>query len=360
MTYQNSQKIKKILIINPFGIGDVLFTTPLIRNIKENFKNVSIGYLANARTKCILENHPDINRVFVYEKDYFLDLWKKSKLQCIKSFLRLLGEIRHEKYDTLIDLSLGRQYSFFMMLIGIRRRWGFSYKNRGNFLTRKMELAGYSDKHVVEYYLELLNFLGIKAEKYPSLFPITDGEKNWARNFVKLNGLEGKKIIVIVPGGGKSWGQDRRMKLWDCEKFAKVAARLNGGDNRVVLAGDENDMDLCRKIMDVLNNSVISLCAKTTLGEFAALCSICDLVICNDGGCLHIAVASGARTLSLFGPVDEKVYGPYPMVGHKVARSSVKCRPCYKGFKYSRCEHLECLSNVKWEDVYQEALEILK
>ena len=74
---------KKILIINTFGIGDVLFTTPLIANLKEHFPDSSISYLANRRTVSLLENHENIDQVYIYERDEYNVLYKKSKIRFI-------------------------------------------------------------------------------------------------------------------------------------------------------------------------------------------------------------------------------------------------------------------------------------
>jgi len=62
---------KKILIINIFGIGDVLFTTPLISNLKAKYPDLYIGYLCNKRTASVLERNPGVDRIFVYDRDEF-------------------------------------------------------------------------------------------------------------------------------------------------------------------------------------------------------------------------------------------------------------------------------------------------
>ena len=87
--------IKKVLIINIFGIGDVLFTTPVIRNIKESIPQVTVGYMANQRTVRILENNPLVDRVHVYERDCFQEIWGRSKRGYFQAMARSLNEIRN-------------------------------------------------------------------------------------------------------------------------------------------------------------------------------------------------------------------------------------------------------------------------
>ena len=71
--------MKKFLIINIFGIGDVLFTTPLIDNIKRDCPDSFVGYICNARTFAIVDSNPKVDKVFVYEKDDYRKLYRYSK-----------------------------------------------------------------------------------------------------------------------------------------------------------------------------------------------------------------------------------------------------------------------------------------
>ncbi len=62
---------------------------------------------------------------------------------------------------------------------------------------------------------------------------------------------------------------------------------------------------------------------------------------------MHMAVALGVKTVSIFGPVDEKVYGPYPPSRDNIAiAGTVDCRPCYKNFRYPICKNMICLESI--------------
>ena len=151
----------RVLIVNPFGIGDVIFTTPIIRAIKNTSRDTFVGYLCNKRTKPVLDRNPYINTTFEYEKDDYRALWKESKIKCLKTFFDFLGEIKRNNFDLVIDLSLAKHYAFLAWFLGIKKRVGFNYKKRGRYLTHKVKLKSYEKKHVVEYYLDLLKLLNI-------------------------------------------------------------------------------------------------------------------------------------------------------------------------------------------------------
>jgi len=350
---------KKILIVNPFGIGDVLFSTPLVSALRAKYPSAHIGYLCNRRTESILAANPNINEIFVYEKDELRQLWSQSKLKGLRAFTRLLRRVKSKKFNILIDLSLGHQYSLMACLIGIRQRVGFNYKNRGGFLTQKIDMEGYGSKHIVAYYLSLLEFLGIEPPKEARLqFDIKSSDEKWADNFLRRHNIGKNNIIIgVVPGGGTSWGEKAAYKRWGEGKFTKLIDKLMEElSAKIILFGSRQDQDKCNRIIKLSKHSPVSACGVASLSEFAALTRRCDLIIANDGGPLHVAVSQRVPTVSLFGPVDDAVYGPYPANENNiVVKEDLDCRPCYKKFKIPECNNRICLEKIEVDDVFNAA-----
>ena len=356
--------MKKILIINPFGIGDVIFSTPLIEILKKNFPDSYIGYICNRRVSELLETNPHIDKIFIYEKDDYRDVWKISKIGCIKKILAFLNDIKKEKFSISIDLSLNYQNSMLLKLVGIKKRVGFNYRNRGRFLTDKIEIEGFDSKHVIEYYLDMLSPLKINREGLSVTPEIYISRKNvdWADDFLKDNSFSGAdKFVGLIPGCGASWGKDAYYRRWSAWKFAEVADYMaEHYKYKILIFGDSKETTLCEKVKDAMKSKPLLTCGKTTLGQLAALLDRCDLVITNDGGPLHMAVALKKKTVAIFGPVDENVYGPYPKNERYITISSNElCRPCYKNFKYDKCDELNCLKNVKPSDVIKAAEKLI-
>ncbi len=108
-------------------------------------------------------------------------------------------------------------------------------------------------------------------------------------------------------------------KRWPAERFAAVARRLAGSMGplagaRIVLLGGAEDRAIADEIVTSLDaDGVVSvdLAGQLDLLACAALLERATLFIGNDSGLMHIAAAAGAPTLGLFGPSDERVYGPY-------------------------------------------------
>ena len=354
--------MRKILIANIFGIGDVLFTTPLAASLKKAWPGVEIDYLTNARTKDVISCVPGMGKIFVYEKDDLVKLWKKSRIKALKYVFSLFSGIRRAKYDVVFDFTLSRRFGFFFMLAGIGKRIGFDYKCRGAFLTCKVKIEGFLDKHVAEYYLSLLEKIGVSASvRKMELVPPREFDA-WAEEYLRARGLDGKKLVAVIPGGGASWSRHSYRKRWLSEGFAASAKALLDNGWQVILLGDASEEKICLEVKELTGRSDISIENGLDLKRYMALLSRCRLALCNDGGPLHLAAALGVRTVSVFGPVDPLVYGPYPSSGdHRVIVSEgVPCRPCYKRFRLPQCVNdNRCIADIEPEKVVDACLELL-
>jgi len=356
-------KRERILIFNPFGIGDVLFTSPLIANLRSVFPAAHLAYLCNRRTQPILTNNSLIGRVHVFEKDEWRKIKRQSKLKFAKHVLGFFGELKREKFDLVFDLSLNSQYGAFLKMAGIKNRIGYNFKKRGRFLTDSFDLPdGYRHKHMVEYYLSLLALIKVKPGNCRMEYFLATQDIEFSKMIMEKYHFGEKPLVGIIPGGGASWARDAFKKRWPADKFASLAKKIIYGLRAdVVIFGSRDEYDLCSHIESELNFKVINLCGKITLNQFAALCARCKLIVTNDGGPLHVAVALEIPTVSLFGPVDEKVYGPYPLSDkHIVVKEDLKCRPCYQCFRLPPCEHeYKCIQGIDVERVFSSCQKLL-
>ncbi|MCX5667111.1 MAG: glycosyltransferase family 9 protein [Candidatus Omnitrophica bacterium] len=408
--------MNKFLIINPFGIGDVLFTAPVIRAVKDRHPGSFIGYWSNERVGELLISNPKIDRVFALSRGDIKRIYKNSPLKRLTALFKLINDIRKERFDVAFDFSLDSRYGLWSKLAGIKKRIGLDYKNRGRFLTDKVKLAGYSGEHVVEHNLELLKFIGINASS-PGLdeainsrtgrgcttysLEVSEEASARAKKILIEHGVAAADLLIgVAPGGGASWGKNATYKQWPAQKFAELADRLIKDSNvKVVLLGSIEEKPLveivekivlsCPRKRASINDApldsrwslprawipvfagmtrggndnepnqamaptIVNLTGRLSLKELAAIISELKLLICNDGGPLHMAVALGVKTVSIFGPVDEKVYGPYPPgAKHIVVKKDLPCRPCYRDFRFTGCSNNHrCLEDITVNEVY--------
>lgn len=344
---------KKILIINIFGIGDVLFTTPVVSNLRAHFPKAFIGYVCNKRAQTVLAMNPAINRLYLYERDEYHVLWQQSKAEWFKKMRATVREIKNEGFDVVLDFTANETMGLLTRWAGIPTRIGFDYKNRGRFLTHKAKTRGFVDQHVVEHFLGLLRFLEVPIrDRKLAVFP-TDDDRRWAQEQLSSQGIKSEdRVVGLIPGGGVSWGKDVVYRRWPSEKHAQLADKIIEKFRvKVILLGDSSEGELGEQVAGQMKNRPVSFVGQTTVGQYLAMLARCSLVVLNDGGPLHMAVAAGARTVSLIGPVDENVYGPYPREGHQVVTKNIACRPCYRYFRRADCQHINCLRTITVDEV---------
>ena len=353
--------VERILIINPYGIGDVLFTTPLIANLQSAYPQASIAYLANRRTADFLHHDSGIAKVFVYERDEFVESYRRNPLEFLKKSLALFNALRKEGFDLVFDFSLNSSFGFLTAASGIKRRVGFDFRKRGRFLTDRIPLAGYEGRHVIEYYLDLLRHMDIPVTTTAMRLEVPLEDIQWAGQWLKKHQLpQGKPLIALLPGGGASWGKAAKYKRWPVLKYAHLIDKIiENFDADIILMGDPKEEELCRELAGLTKARVHLAVGETSVLGLAALFKQCRVVIVNDGGPLHIAVASGVRTVSIFGTVDPDVYGPYPLGKHVVVQKQLPCQPCYRRLRMAACGHVSCLGELTVEEVYRKVQDIL-
>ena len=221
----------------------------LVQALRQSLPDAVIGFVCNERTKDLVRMNRSIDRTFVFHRDLLRRAWRRSPFLFLKTLTSFLGLVRSEHFDMLVDLSLGREYAFFSMLVGIKNRIGFDFKNRGIFLTRKNKIDGYSNQKVADIQLGLLALMDVMPPKNVSQLSMTVSESarlEAEHLFRKNNVTPQDKILAVAPGGGRSWGPNAIYKQWDAERFAESVNQFtaNNGPFKILLLGDKTEREL--------------------------------------------------------------------------------------------------------------------
>src|SRR5258708_3798609 len=133
--------------------------------------------------------------------------------------------------------------------------------------------------------------------------------------------------VALLPGrqGGR---HDFPHKLWPPERYSILANRLieqyGGG---VILLGGEEERELCFQIRENIDHPVLDLSGRTDVDGMGAVLQLCDAVISNDTGPMHLAVAVGTPTVGIFRPTSARKRGPYG-ARHRAVQAHIYCGPC--------------------------------
>lgn len=332
--------MRRILFVNPFGIGDTLFSLVAVEAVRAAAPEAFIGFLCNERTEAIVRLDTSIDRTFVFHRDLLRRLGRKHPLLLWRKLSGLRDALREGRFDTMIDFSLGREYALLAAWSHVRRRVGFDYRGRGTFLTERRAFKSYEGRHVAEFHLDLVETAGFPAARGKGKLPIAIPEETSAsveRALRKAGVSPSDSLLAVAPGGGRTWGENARYKQWGPERFAEAAAATGA---KAVLLGDRSEGPLVAAVAARLGRRTAVAAVGEPLERVAAYLRRSKALLCNDGGLLHLANALGVRTVSIFGPVDERVYGPYGSdTPHAVLTEPVECRPCYRDFRFPPCPY---------------------
>jgi len=345
----------KILIVQPFGIGDSLFITPVIRQLKKQLHPEGIDLILGSRSQAVFENNPNVSQVFIVDKDKWRSqgwwkTWQEKK--------RLYALLKENRYEVFIDFSLRKEYAEWLKGLNIPKRLGFDHKGRGRYLNFRIPLKeGFCAKHVVEYYCQLLDFLNIKIEDKRLEYYISTAAEEKAKEILEKNGLGGKKIICLCLGGGSSWGKDAFLKHWPVENFAALLEMLYRDYPHfvTVILGSRQERNLGDRFELLFRHRLLNLSGILDLATSAAILKACALFIANDGGLVHLARSLEVPLVALYGPTDPQVYGPYPPSAKAcvIFKEGLACRPCYANFAYrDDCRYNRCLRELSPQEVY--------
>jgi len=339
---------KRILIVNVNWLGDVLFSTPFIRAVKERYQDSFIAVLLHPRCSQMLERNPRIDEIIIYDEE--------GVHRGILGKARLILSLRKKHFDIAFLLHRSFTKALMVYLAGIPERVGYATKGRAELLTRIAEEPA-EEVHKVEYVLNILNALEtgtrtIRQDEGYEFFSSAEDERSLQMILKQHTVAEGKPLLVIVPGG--NWPPKR----WPQENFAALAdALIEKYQAALVIACARKDASLASEIRARMKHQPIVLCGELTLSQLGALLKRADLVIANDTGPMHIAAAVKTRVIALFGPTSPKITGPYGKGDYRVLFKNTECAvPCYE----VTCPDNRCMRMILVDDVIRAADELLQ
>jgi lipopolysaccharide heptosyltransferase II len=335
--------VNRILIVNVNWVGDVLFSTPLIKGLRKKFPKGYIACMIPPRCREALELNPHLNEIIIYDEDGL----HRSPF----GKLRLISALRSGRFDAAILLHRSFTRSLMVFMAGIPRRIGYQRRRRDFLVTDAVELPP-EDAHRVDFFMNLGRPLGIATDDRNYEFFISDNDRKKAKGLLESEGIaDSDKLVAINPGG--NWNPKR----WPVENFAEAADGLMEQHNaKIIISGAAKDMPLANDIASRMKQRPAISCGKTTLKQAAAIFERSNLVIANDSGPMHIAVAMGTPTIALFGPTSPEITGPLGRGRCLILHEDVGCEiPCYN----LSCVQYRCMKAIRPGDILKAAGDLL-
>ena len=343
---------KKILIMKFRNIGDVLLTTPLIKNLKLNYPDALIDIAVNKGTQDMVTLNPNINEVLIYDREYIKSL---SPFKRVIAEIKFALQIRKNKYDMIINTTKGDRGAQIALLSGADMKIG--YKSGKNFLTKNvfdLILPSQGLRHTIEMDLDSLRVLDLPIKEKKVSIYWSDEDVTKVDTILKDEGLLEKNFIHIHPVSRwmfKCINDVTMAQIIDyCQTELNIKVVLTAAPVKQELERLENILRLC-------STRPINLAGRFTLKQTAYLNSKAKLFIGVDTAIMHISAANNVPVLAFFGPSGADHWGPWDndlmesgyttrrgfrtMGKHRVIQENRDCVPCGKdgceGSKISDC-----------------------
>ena len=296
----------KILVIKFRHIGDVLLSTPLIKNLKLNYPNAEIDYVLNKDCIDMVSQNPSINKIFAYDRK---EIRSKNLISRLIEEFRFVKSIVSNNYDLVINLTEGDRGAIICKLSRAKTRLGIRSKNRWvTYLLKPytIELDPDYCVHTIEKDLKFINALnGNIFEKKVEIFYSNEDKKS-VEEICQQYKL--KNFIIVHPVS--RW----LFKCWDNQKFAKIIDYIQEKMQiPVVITASlaPKELQIVNDLLDKCCTNPINLAGKLSLKKLAALISKADLFLGVDTAPMHIAAALETPVIALFGSSDPKLWGPW-------------------------------------------------
>ena len=332
---------KNILVINLLYLGDLVFSTPFLRNLRKNYPTAKIDMVVNTNFLKVVENNPYLNDLYPYSKSYNL-----------KESIAFALRLKKNHYDLGLNIHGSLRSNLLLSLINPGYKVGFAHGIMKFTLNRSLQPL--NGCHMVDVYLQFLRDMGITNIDDQGLeLTVPKSALKKIELFLEKNKITRETRLIGLNTGG-TW----KTKRWTVEGFAQLADELQSIDHcQVVFLGGPGDLPRVKSIIGLMKTTPLMTTGQTSLTELMALLEKCSLVISNDSGPVHIAAAVGTPTITIFGPSDEIKYRPYGK-NNLVVKSNLACRPC--GKHECPLKHHKCMVDIKTEKILQKAQLLLE
>ena len=333
----NFLSVMKFLIIRFSSIGDIVLTTPVIRCLKQQFKNAEVHFITKHQYKSILENN------------IYID-----KLHILSNIKTTIKELKQERFDFIIDLHNNIRTLKIKTALFSVTSFSFNKLNVQKWLLTALKINVLPKKHIVDRYMQTVNFFGVKNDEkgldyfipLKDVVPFTD---------LPLTHLHGFIAIVI--------GAAHNTKKLPLHKLKELCSLINFP---IVLLGGKDDAEVGNEIALIDSIKIYNACGKFSLNESADLMRKSTLVVTHDTGLMHIAAALNKPIISIWGNTVP-AFGMTPYYHNqntlqsKFEIENLYCRPCSKiGYKKCPLKHFKCMQLQNTDNITSTITTFLK
>lgn len=338
--------MKKLLVIRFGALGDLIHVSPSFQAVKAANPNVEIHLLTSPGLRKLVELLPGVDRIWTWEKKQG---WGK--------LFKLAVELRKVGIDGVVNL----HPSFKSLLItNLLMPVQTAVYHKEKLKIKGQAQRGLARRHATEDFyqpFQRLCNLPDSLQAKPTLNLLASEQQ-------KAIKPSHERWIGIIPGVGNK----RSNRAWEPDAYVRLIWELlrEQPDRRVLLIGGPDEQPLAERLVcqvEDVAGQVTNYCGKHDIPGTAGLLAQCDLIIGGDTGPMHLAAATGAPLLGIYGPTALARTGPVALRPSSMLTppAELACWPCELAeCPYEGEAHLACMKQISVTEVVQAALGLLR
>ncbi len=322
---------EKILVMGPSWVGDMVMAHSLFQFLKQQNPTVQIDVAAPAWTLPLLDRMPEVTEKIALP-------FKHGQLGLMER-IQFGRQLKNKGYTQSISLVNSLKSAILPFAANIPKRTGFLGEMRYGLLNDIRPLDITALPKTVERFVALgLN----KNQPLPVLpQPVLMANQDNAKQVLIDMGIQLQPTNILGLCPGAEYGEAKR---WPTKYYAEVANAALDQGWQVMLFGSDKDIPVTSEINKVTSNRCTDLGGKTKLGDAIDIMSLCDTVVCNDSGLMHVAAALDKNLVAIYGSSDPS-HTPPMHPDAVIEYLGLDCSPCFK--RVCPLGHLNCLKHIQ-------------
>lgn len=340
--------LSKLLIVLPNWVGDVVLATPALRAIREHLPKSEITYLMRPYVQDVLHDCPWMDDVV---------LWPEGAGRRRTGILGLAAELRKRRFTDVLLLTNSFRTALLSWLARVPRRIGYARDYRSWLLTDRVEVprenGAFRIESMLVYYDRLARWIGCPdTNGRLQLFADEQSEAEIEQWWQEFEICADQTVVVINPGS--SFGSS---KLYPVDRFAKVADVLASDcDAKILITAGPREIGMAESVKSAMTKQAVVVSPpRLNLRRVKSLIKRCDLLITNDTGPRHFAIAFDVPVVTIFGSTHPGWTETHYELERQIS-IPVDCGPCQKAV--CPLDH-RCMTGISPEMVLHQARELL-
>lgn len=322
------KKANQILVVATTALGDTLWATPAIENIRKSHPHCYLAVLTSPIGMEVLKHNPHIDKFFVLKEPlsrHFFSLWK---------------QLYKERFDTILLFHASQRLTLpLCALLGASRIIGTAGINKGldELLTDPLPNKA---QHEIVRRLKIGECIGAAPSQQTLSFYLQPNEHLPPRSFATW--------IALHPGSKDAF------KRWPTEKFIELGRKLKASlPCEILITGTKDERELMEKVAAGIPGAHID--EPRSLRSFGALLHQMNLLISNDTGPVHLACAINCPVVAIYSSTDPALCGPHKAPRAIAVARRASCDPCLK----RKCQQPFCFLQIGVNEVFEAANHLL-